>query len=907
MKFLKFSHWVFALSFLLPTSNLIPLDSDEMLAIRRIAACYHEKDFELSKKLIADFFKTYPSSEELEYLYILLGDIYFKDRDYSKALTLYEMASAPILKQESLMQKLHCYYFLKKFSELEKAIDPLLNSKSNLSTHDKETLTFYYAEALYGENEALLNAVLSKKIISLYQSLLKTSLEPYAKLNLAQIYAKKKDFKKASKYFEDCADAFPDQKEKLLFLAAQNQSEFDPKLSSNTFYEIKELNRSKSSDALYNWMVLLFHSENFDEILKAKDEILNKIPKSKVAYANSILGKVFFNQKKYNEAISHFKLCLDKNSTPEKEPLFLSLLSSFHLEDIEQFNAFFNLLEKHEKSSKEFQSALFLKGKLCQKQGQYPKAQSYFNRVIKSRSAHLLQAATFEFALCHFLQDQFQKSHDFFSKFLSLFEEGEYLKPALYYQVLSTSKLFEKKPTLKIKEQLIQDYVSAVDFPGFFEPNQLPKIHLKIARLYLDIGEYSKLFSHLEAFMQKFEGKSELYQAHLLMALGHKKNSQNLKKYIEHLQKASLLQVPEKDLNPIYLHLFQAYFQLAKENQQKGEGVSEHLSLAAKNLDFAIQNKCQVPKEHFLWLAQFYFDQTKSNLPASLSKSSQIFERFLKTYPKIDSLEDQYLRFNFAEVLDKQSRYKEKIDLLENLIQKLPSSHPLYIHSKLQIGIAFEKKGEHKKAAELFEEIISKSNYSIPVVTFTAKLHLARLLTKDYLLSPSEELYQKISHYYHDLHLGKSFKNEPLHLEAALDHALLQNMDQINNQDFKPYLNALKDLKESFLSEDNLVSKEYHEMRKNDPQKNKVFEDYMLLIDAKILHLQSKINRQNNEIKKADENIRFSKSLLERLESKMNLLTPYLKEVTYVEKEAIDQKTLLFDFLTSYISTEASQ
>lgn len=885
---------------------LVAVDSDEMLAIRRIAACYHEEDFDLSKKLISDFFKSYPDSKELEYLYILLGDIYFKQKNYSKALTLYEMIKSSYLKQEPLIQKLHCYYSLKKYDELKKNIEPLLRSKAHFSIKDQETITFYYAEALGGENNFFSTPATEKKIISIYRSLLKTSLEPYAKLNLAHIYAKKKNYKKASKYFRDCADAFPEYKEKLLFLAAQNQSEFDIELSTKTFYEIKELKLSKSSDALYNWLVLLFHSENFDEILLAKNEIIKKVPKPKIAYAYTILGKVFFNQKKYREALAHFKLSLNNTSKPEKEPLFLSLLSSYHLEDSDEFNTFFNLLEKYEKSSKEFQSALFLKGKFCQKQNHFLKAQNYFNKVVKGRSAHLLQAATFEFAFCQFLQNQFEKSHESFIKFSTLFEEGEYVKPALYYQLLSSSKIYEKKPSLKIKNQLIQDYLQAVNFPGFFDLNQLPKIHLKIARLYLDIGEYSKLFSHLETFMEKFEGKEELYQAHLLIALAHKKNSQNLEKYIEHLEKASRLPVPEKDLNPIYLHLFQAYFQLAKENQQRNINISNFLALAAQNLDLAIQNKYPVPKEHFLWLAQFYFDQSKDNSPQSLLKSSQVLEKYINAFPKMESSEDQYIRFNFAEILDKQKKHKEKIKLLEGLLGKLPCSHPLHIHSKLQVAVSYEKIGETKKAIEIFEEIISRSNYSIPVVTFTAKLHLARLLTKYYLLSPSNELLEKISQYYHDLHLGKSFKNEPLHLEAALDYALFQNMNQINNQNLKPYLEALKSLKESFTSEDNLISKEYHEMRKNNPEKNKIFEDYMLLIDAKILHLESKINKQNNEIKKAGENIRFSKNLIDRLESKMDLLTPYLKEVTYLEKEALDQKILLFDFLTSYISPEAS-
>ena len=55
-------------------------ESDETLAIRRIATCYHEKDFELSQRLIDDFIQSYPASTHFENLYLLLADGYLQKK-----------------------------------------------------------------------------------------------------------------------------------------------------------------------------------------------------------------------------------------------------------------------------------------------------------------------------------------------------------------------------------------------------------------------------------------------------------------------------------------------------------------------------------------------------------------------------------------------------------------------------------------------------------------------------------------------------------------------------------------------------------------------------------------------------------------------------------------------------------
>ncbi len=77
---------------------------------------------------------------------------------------------------------------------------------------------------------------------------------------------------------------------------------------------------------------------------------------------------------------------------------------------------------------------------------------------------------------------------------------------------------------------------------------------------------------------------------------------------------------------------------------------------------------------------------------------------------------------------------------------------------------------------------------------------------------------------------------EPTYLEAALDYIELQGQ----NEPVKKRA-LLEKTKRDFLERTDLLSNDYHEARLKYPQKNKVFEGYMKLIDAEIWVSEGKI------------------------------------------------------------------
>ena len=122
---------------------------------------------------------------------------------------------------------------------------------------------------------------------------------------MAHIYALQNKHTIASQYFTESAQNFPEMKEKLLFAAASAQSHFDQILASETFHQIKELNTFSHQEAFYNWMILLYHSDNFEKIIQSKEELLSQVPASKLADTHFVLGKTFFKQKQFITALNH--------------------------------------------------------------------------------------------------------------------------------------------------------------------------------------------------------------------------------------------------------------------------------------------------------------------------------------------------------------------------------------------------------------------------------------------------------------------------------------------------------------------------------------------------------------------------------------------------------------------------
>lgn len=881
---------LFAFLFLMP--NLGWASSfDETLSIRRIATCYHERDFELATELIDDFFREYPSTTHAENIYLLLADIYSQQRKWEKALITYQLLQDPSLAKDCMVQKLYCLYSLQRFKDLKESILPLLKEIDSYSKADQDLIHFYFAESLLKERKEHVELEVLNQAEKIYLSLAHSSYAPYVKISLAYLYSLQNHHEKAAALFAESAEHFLDIKEKLLFAAANQQSFFDIPLATQTFEHIKELHSLNQSDAFYNWMVLLFQSENFSKIIEAKDELLNQVPSARKANTYFLIGKAFYKEKNYPEALEHFELSLPNQTdlSDIKETLLLSVLSSYHLKDLAKLSLSLASLEKSFRNSIEHGEALLWKGKLLQEKKDFSKAILYFQRVIKLNFEKTCASAFYQLGVTYFLQSNFQKSYDYFYQLIEKHPQSAYQKSAVSYLVHAAINLYNKKESSKAKEWLIKAHLIALETKDFFREDQLPQVYLSLAKLYLDSNQLSQFNHYLDHFINQYSAHPLAYQAHLLSAFYYKMKQKDMVAYLESLEKTALSSPPIETASAVNADLFYGYLKQIKQSNSFENSYEKICNVAIR----LIELNYLFPKNISLWFCQSLFQYVENKADKKdlhLEKVELILKYFLKQFSPLETLAEENILLNTAQVLGWQNKHQEKLTLLQNILDHFSKNHPLYVKALYQKGNCLEALSQAPQAMEAYEELLSSPGLSILEISLKAKHHLAQLFTLKYFKSPSPELSEKIQQLYQSLHVSRSFQNEPLHLEAALDFSLFTFFKDAKEENYSSFLNALIKIKTDFSLTDTLPAQEYHELRSKDPKKNDLFTQYMQYIDAKIAHLQAKIYFQKKELEKYEEKKLLSSKLLSYLMK--TSLTPYLTHMCKLEQAYLNQNHL---------------
>jgi hypothetical protein len=116
--------------------------------------------------------------------------------------------------------------------------------------------------------------------------------------------------------------------------------------------------------------------------------------------------------------------------------------------------------------------------------------------------------------------------------------------------------------------------------------------------------------------------------------------------------------------------------------------------------------------------------------------------------------------------------------------------------------------------------------------------------------------------------LQKIFANEPVHLEAAFDYLdILFNIEK--TRPFEKKLFLLTRMKENFIKEEDLISQDYHAMRKLELDKEIIYKGYLMMVDIEILICSGYIENRMDPIIKA-------KELLIKMKEENLITTMYL-------------------------------
>ncbi len=884
------------------TQPVMPSSSEEAFAIRRIAEFWKDKEYSLVKRQVWDFLDHYPQSPFCDKFRAILGDILTSEGRFEEALKVYDSITSAALPPQTLANRFYCLYELRHYAELEKEVSPLLESGLPVETKIQQAHLFYHAEALFRQSidesdPAVKNRRMQEAKFA-YEKLQGTSYGASSLSALGDLYRVSGDPKKASELYFSLAETQLDHKEQFLFKAAMMQSLFAPEGAVKTFNEVSAIGGSQAAEANFNRLVLLFDLERYSDIVEEGGAVISKCAPDKVAVANYIIGKSYFSLGNYEKALEHLNVFVAApvSSPSQVKIALLSIMAcGYHLKNIAVVESAVLVFEKSFPGDIDQPRALFLEALTYKDSGKEAEARIIFQSIVDGYPAFEdIEAVVFERDLLLAKPGSWQACHDAFLDFTRQYPRSVYLPHATRQLLKAASYRVEEieakgEEGVRAREQLVNDIAGAVATAGVLDPKQEKDYRLKLARTLHDLGEYSKALEEICAYLSKYAETPNLYQAHLLAALCYQKQGGDPEAFAFHGEQVLILKsdLPEKD--SLHLNLFNAYLQLSKKQESKeiagdskaAELATQYLNKAAEHLYAVIgEGDDPVQSEHRLWLANYYYISVDNFLKAhwqnQLEASSKIHlaEKSVKLFQQalgvsstattipILTADNLYLEsevFKLAQLLGWMSKKKEQLSLLEQLRAQQEASPELHwtlqARTQLFLAEAYESSKNNSKARVLYEALAKENRESDTYATSSAKLHLARLIYS----APSVEQEREddpqmvtVLKLLKDLQIRKYLPHEPIHLEAAIEYAEIRsNLEPQPQRDAKLVF-MLTRVRQDFSNQEDLWAKDYYASRQEMPDKDVVYQAYMMWLDARIAQLQAHLAKSRGALSEVE-------------------------------------------------------
>lgn len=838
--------------FLLLGTLLHSVESEsEALFLRRIADFWEEGEYQIAKSQIEEFIVQYPESAFTDPLSAALGDLQLREKNYANAMNYYARIQTPEWKERVFLNRMQCLYDMQWYATLAEECETFLKSKSDLQ------VTYYLAISLYHQclnaakdSEALIQ--LAKRAKPHFETLSNSELAGDVAQGYAHLCCILKDFPKATQIYQGLAKQNPQLEEEMLFQIALLQAEYNKEEAIQNFAKIHARGEKKSKEALYNQMILLFELNRFDELSQIS---FNDLPEDRIGLAHLYLGRSLLQQKKYEKAISEFKIYL-LDATPS-ETLRVALISlldaSYNHNDLQSLDyAIAKLLDLFPQDI-ELPKAYFSRAQVLKKMQNVSEAQTQLEQLL-AKFPQFQQKPQVLFELIHldYQSAQWENCNKRARQLLDEFSSHQLASFAWRYLISSSIELASHQTTFK--SQLIADLEASIEKSSLEADKQ--DWQMTLAKTYFELKQYEKAL----AILQNIKTPN----AQLLTALCYRDT--NPKQFCELTEIALSQGANLIEEGALHAALFNAYL-----DQSLPDPASEHLYRA-------FEKKAELKEENLLWLADRYYTRLLEE-PTNFGlahRTAQLLEHIqCKANPKNDAFSGtpneqckaaiqnptdeaslgapdfkgkaalHYEEFvcKLAKVYTILGRVDDQLALLEKL--EKPGSE-----AQLLLAETYQRKGFVKQACILFDSIVESSASLRSAVSASACLQGVRL----HLAQDNRDVIKSATQL-KNLALQKTLVNEPLHLEAALDYVNLLAKTNLEKK-----LTLLKKTKSDFESNEDLLSKDYQMARTKYPNKDKIYQGYMQLIEAEILALQAKLEMQNKE----DLN-KKSKELLQKL------------------------------------------
>lgn len=882
---------VFIASYALTQEAQSQITEDEALYVRRILEFWRDKEHAIVKSQIRQFIKDNPKSEYIDSLLVILGDTYWNEQNFDEALAAYAMIKGQNFQDKVFNNRLDCLYHLGRHEELLDELRPKdLNENKKPDNFEKALWMFYKAEALLqmaknnaGEEESRAQY---EKARSYFKQLLDTDHQVNAKLALSEIETSLGNASEAAGYYIELSEAIPEKRGELLLQAAQIQAKIDPEQALILYDKIQEYPGEFSSKAALNKLILLFDLGEYQKIIDEKDNLAQVLKMNQKPVLDFYLGRSHFALNQYEEAIVSLRPLLkpanklpNHDDTIDKAILLTMGASAHHLNDLILLSNLTRRYEENFPQDPSLAKLLYLEALTLNKFDRTYDALSNLQKIAAEYpDFDKKDTVDFEISLILYKQGRWKESRDAFAAVIEKNDGSSMGLAAIQYLPCASLQMLEDAevagtPCDELRELLLSDMKKALSTPGAIKPAQKPKYLLKMGKVQYDMQRYQAATNLLKEYIEGYPHDENLFQGHLLLAMCYHEGQRDPQNFAKHAEKVLELKPDFSDQFRLRLNLFSTYLQLAKLAEESKEGESGQ---AMPNTDKAaghlyavmILNHEQIKPENQLWLANYYYDKVKrlanEYVVEPLMSQDQIAnaERSMVIYEKALSLVDdsQAIQITPEKMYLEQELFKlsnlygwldlpqEQTVLLEQLI-KQQNDNPkwawtLRSRTVFALANAYKSQGKTTQALETYKTLATTVKSSDPFVINASKLQWARLAFDDlpqnkHTIENQEMM--AILKALKDLQIRKSLSQEPLHLEAAIDYATIRSsLEPEDKRDEQMRFQLLR-VKEDFTSREDLWSKDYYASRLKLPEKDFIYQAYMMLIDAHVARVEARI------------------------------------------------------------------
>lgn len=809
-----------------------PRTEEEGLFVRRIIDFWRDREYLFAQTQIEAYLKKFPDTPFADHFYAMQGDISLHAKNYSDALDYYEKIKGKEMQKYVESKRWLALYHLQSYTQLYEELSP----KTCVSEPEGEDLPeehkFYFAESALREGLTLERYPdasheakhLYLEALAFYKPLLKNAaFGSHAKLAIAEIYRLLGQPDEASKLYAEIADV--SKNEEILLHASSVLVQEDRQKALGILKTLTQEGSQKSAQAAFQWLTLLAEDENWTEIEQERRLLLSRLAPSHLPLAYFYLGMIAYEKKSYHQAV----LDLTKSDLKERTALLALVRSAKEIDRLDLCLEAHQLIKKN--YPQDLPDSLILVSQALRKNRESEKALANLEELLQTfPNSPLVELARREKIALLTEQHAFKEAHAEALAFLNQFPTTSRKVEMMRLLVdLSLSQIGQEG----IYDQLANDLERGLKNHAFKEP-EVPTKQALLAKAYLKLNRSHEALSLLE--------QMENPDPHLL-----------LDSYVqEQVSPGKIIALGEKILQSdrnhmvAHLYLFNAYLEASKEHpgESLSDKAAEHLALIIDTYPVTLENR--------VWLARTLAQQDNP-------QGIVLLESILQTDPNFKRFDEEALLL--AKQFQKNGNLSEARTILERVIGlKQPSK----LKAELYLAQVLQEQGETQQALSIYRKL--EGSAELPVA-YQASLEHARLKTQTDPLASLKK--------FNELKIRKVFANEPIHLEAAIDWALLSTNLAPSNEKDRTFLKLLQQIKEEFTTQNDIWSKEYQSSRMRHPEKEKIYQAYMRYVDASIYQVQAKLGE---DLQETNLKLQAARALLSTLKQGKYAVSKYLVE-----------------------------